>query len=95
MGVVSKIFTHDIVMEPLFKKSCIHHCREVMIRFKLAYSPDFMPLEEVFCQVKYFLKRSEVLYTSTDNPALLLTMAFASGIRDDCLGYIRHAGYCL
>ena len=41
--------------------------RGVMIQFVPAYSPDFMPLEEVFSQVKYFLKRSEVLYTSTDN----------------------------
>lgn len=67
----------------------------VMIRFMPAYSPDFMPLEEVFSQVKYFLKRSEVLYTSTDNPSLFLTMAFASVTSDDCLGYIRHAGYCI
>ena len=67
----------------------------VMIRFMPAYSPDFMPLEEVFSQVKYFLKRSEVLYNSTDNPSLFLTMAFASVTSDDCLGYIRHAGYCI
>ena len=64
-----------------------------MIQFMPAYSPDFMPLEEVFSKVKYFLKRSEVLFTSTDNPALLLTMAFASVTQDDCLGYIHHAGY--
>ena len=67
--------------------------RGVMIQFMPAYSPDFMPLEEVFSKVKYFLKRSEVLFTSTDNPALLLTMAFASVTQDDCLGYIHHAGY--
>ena len=60
-----------------------------------AYSPDFMPLEEVFSQVKYFLKRSEVLYTSTDTLSLLLTKAFASVTRDDCLGCIRLAGYCV
>ena len=66
-----------------------------MIQFIPAYSPDFMPLEEVFSQVKYFLEKSEVLYTSTDNPSLHLTMTFASVTRDDCLGYIRHAGYCV
>ena len=80
----------------------IHHVNEViglvnrrgvMIRYMPAYSPDFMPLEEVFSKVKYFLKRAEVVYTSTDNPSLLLTMAFASVTHDDCLGYIHHAGY--
>ena len=50
---------------------------------------------EVFSQVKYFLKRNEVLYTSTSNPSLFLTMVFACVTRDDCLGYIHHAGYCI
>ena len=88
----------------ILDNASIHHVDEViklvnskgvMIRFMPAYSPDFMPLEEVFSQVKHFLKRSEVLYTSTDNPSLFLTMAFASVTSDDCLGYIRHAGYCI
>ena len=33
-----------------------------IIRFLQEYSPDFMPLEEVFSKVKYFLRENGTIY---------------------------------
>lgn len=57
------------------------------------YSPDLMPLEEVFSKVKYFLKENDNAYLATTNPELLVKLAFSSITQNDCIGYIRHAGY--
>ena len=82
----------------------VHHVSRVaelihgvgaLLRFLPAYSPDFQPLEEAFSKVKYFLKENEVIYDSTCTPSLLLTLAFTTVSPTDCVGYIRHAGYCI
>ena len=39
-----------------------------ILRFLPPYSPDLQPVEELFSKVKYFLKRNEVIYDSTNNP---------------------------
>ena len=81
----------------------VHHVSKVaelihgvgaLLRFLPAYSPDFQPLEEAFSKVKYFLKENEVIYDSTSTPSLLLTWAFTTVTPTDCMGYIRHTGYC-
>ena len=54
------------------------------------YSPDLMPLEEVFSKVKSVLKANEAAYLYT---SLTLKMAFCTVTQADCLAYIRHAGY--
>lgn len=86
----------------ILDNASVHHVNRVVelinsvgaiIRFLPAYSPDYMPLEEVFSKAKYFLKAHEAVYDSTDNPSLLLTMAFMNVTTADCLGYIKHAGY--
>ena len=64
-----------------------------IVRFLPPYSPDYMPLEDVFSKVKYFLKVNEAIYDSTDNPSLVLTMAFTTVTEEDCNGYIQHAEY--
>lgn len=57
------------------------------------YSPDLMPLEEVFSKVKYYLKENDNAYLATSQPELLVKMAFSTITQKDCIGYIRHAGY--
>ena len=82
--------------------AAIHHVDEVVrtifatgaiVRFLPPYSPDYNPLEESFSKVKAFLKASEVAYDVTMSPQLLIAMAFNTISTEDCLGYIRHAGY--
>ena len=80
----------------------IHHVDKVVdavlgtgaiLRFLPPYSPDLNPLEESFAKVKAFLKANEVAYDVTMSPQLLIAMAFNTISTEDCLGYIKHAGY--
>ena len=57
------------------------------------YSPDLMPLEEVFSKVKYCLKNNDNAYLATAHPEILVKMAFSTITQNDCIGYIRNAGY--
>ena len=57
------------------------------------YSPDLMPLEEVFAKVKAVLRNNDSAYISTHSPELFIKTAFCTITKDDCIGYIRHAGY--
>ena len=59
------------------------------------YSPDLMPLEDVFSKVKAVLKANESTFLYTLTPNLILKMAFCTVTQADCLAYIRHAGYSL
>ncbi len=80
----------------------IHHVQRVYdiitgvgarLVFLPPYSPDLMPLEEVFSKVKSVLKANEAAYLYTLTPSLILKMAFCTVTQADCLAYIRHAGY--
>ena len=80
----------------------IHHVERVYdiitgigarLLFLPPYSPDLMSLEEVFAQVKAMLKANDSVYLSTWSPEQFLKLAFCTVSKDDCLGYIRHAGY--
>ena len=80
----------------------IHHTERVSeiisgvgakLVFLPPYSPDLMPLEEVFAKVKGVLKNNDSGYLASSNPKLIVKLAFATITRSDCLGYIRHAGY--
>ena len=64
-----------------------------ILRYLPPYSPDYNPLEESFAKVKPFLKANEVIYEVTHTPQLIIMMAFNSVTTDDCMGYIKHAGY--
>ena len=57
------------------------------------YSPDLMPLEEVFSKVKATLKANDSVYTTTPTPSLIVQLAFSAITLSDCIGYIKHAGY--
>ena len=80
----------------------IHHVERVRdiimgvgarLLFLPPYSPDLMPLEEVFAQFKAILKANDSVYLSTWLPEQFLKLVFSTISKDDCLGYIRHAGY--
>jgi transposase len=80
----------------------IHHVERVRdivtgvgarLCFLPPYSPDLMPLEEVFSKVKYCLKESDNAYLATSQPELLVKLAFSTITQKDCIGYIRNAGY--
>ena len=57
------------------------------------YSPDLMPLEEVFAKVKGVLRQNDSAYISTHSPEQFIKLAFCTVTKNDCIGYIRHAGY--
>ena len=80
----------------------IHHLERIeeiitgvgaRLLFLPPYSPDLMPLEEVFSRVKSILKANDKVYAATTTPSLFVRMAFCSITNNDCLGYIQHAGY--
>ena len=64
-----------------------------LLWFLPPYSPDLNPTEECFSKVKKFLANSSIAYQSTDSPQVLVTAAFTTVTKEDCLGYIQHAGY--
>ena len=86
----------------LLYNASIHHVEKVqeavngvgaILWFLPLYSPDLNPIEECFSKVKKFLTCNSVAFQSTDSPRVLVTAAFATVTKEDCLGYIQHAGY--
>lgn len=86
----------------IMDNASIHHLDRIhdiitssgaLIRYLPAYSPDLMPLEEVFSKVKYFIQANEDVFLTTSSPRLLIAMAFSGVTQEDCISYIRHAGY--
>ena len=80
----------------------IHHCKLVVNLISAAgslvfylppYSPDLMPIEELFSKVKSYIRDSEKAYQSIHSPELIVAHAFASITQQDCIGYMTHAGY--
>jgi hypothetical protein len=79
-----------------------HHVREVIervydsgaiIRFLPPYSPDLNPIEEVFAQVKHYLRQNDVVLQAARDPSPLIWDAFGQIASSDCIGYMHHAGY--
>jgi hypothetical protein len=58
------------------------------------YSPDMNPIEELFSYVKYYLRDHDALLQAMDDPVPLLEASFESVTKDNCVGWVRHAGYC-
>lgn len=80
----------------------IHHLEQVeeiitgvgaRLHFLPPYSPDLMPLEEVFAKIKRHLTEHDTLYKVTSTPETLVKIAFSTVTQDDCTNYIKHAGY--
>ena len=57
------------------------------------YSPDLMPLEEVFSKVKSIVKENGSLFQVCSVPRAFLAIAFSFVTSEDCVGYVRHSGY--
>lgn len=92
--------THSVVV---MDNATIHHLQRVqdmilgvgaLIRFLPAYSPDLNPIEEVFSKVKRYLKANDALYLATQSPRPFVLSAFHTVTQEDCINYIKHAGYC-
>ena len=87
----------------ILDNAAIHHVEPVLdlleitaqalVLFLPPYSPDLMPLEEVFSKVKSILKAENALFQVFSAPRALLATAFGMVTESDCLGYIHHAGY--
>ena len=48
------------------------------------YSPDLMPLEEVFGKIKYVLKANDKVFQASTVPTVWLAMAFSMITKNDC-----------
>ena len=92
--------SHSVV---ILDNASIHHLAAVqelinsvgaLIKFLPPYSPDLMPLEEVFAEVKQQITDYNHTMQSTE-PTVLITQAFSSVSVSNCLSYVRHAGYIL
>ena len=79
----------------------IHHVSPVIqtiesvgaiVRFLPPYSPDMNPIEEVFSEVKQYLKANSDVYQATASEQIILS-AFVSVSKQNCNAYINHAGY--
>ena len=80
----------------------IHHLERVQdmitgvgarLVFLPPYSPDLMPLEEVFAEVKALLRAIDSIYLASTTPELMVKLAFTTMTQENCLAYIQHAGY--
>ena len=56
------------------------------------YSSDLNPAE-VFSQVKSLMKLNNMLFQGCSKTCVLIPVAFSMVTREDCVSYIRHAGY--
>ena len=64
-----------------------------IVRFLPPYSPDMNPIEEVFSEVKQYLKANSDVYQATASPEQIILSAFVSVSKQNCNAYINHAGY--
>lgn len=85
----------------ILDNASIHHIQSVvetinsvgaLVKFMPPYSPDFMPLEEVFAEVKGFSKTNYVLFNCV-HPRVIMSHAFTTVIPENCVAYVHHAGY--
>ena len=56
--------------------------------FLSPYSPDLMPLEEVFHQVKSIIKANDGIFQVSSAPKALLAMAFSMFPTQDCIATV-------
>lgn len=92
--------SHSVV---IMDNASIHHVRDVLdliegqarakVCFLPPYSPDLMPAEGVFSQVKSILKKNHDLFQVCADPRAYITLAFGLITPEDCLGHIINCGY--
>jgi len=91
---------HSVV---IMDNASIHHTEEVInlienqakagVCFLPPYSPDLMPTEGMFSQVKSILKQNHELFQVCLDPRAYLTLAFGMITPLDCYGHIKNCGY--
>ena len=64
-----------------------------MLIFLPAYSPDFMPCEELFAQAKSYIRQNDIAWQSCADPELMLWECFLQTTDEQIRNYIYHAGY--
>ena len=88
----------------IIDNASIHHLDEAcqlilntgsLLWFLPPYSPDLNPIEQLFHQVKAFLRNNQAAFHTTSNPRVAIASAFAQVTRTHCCAYIGHAGYLL
>ena len=57
------------------------------------YSPDFMPLEELFAQVKNWIRENDAAWQFCQDPELMVEEAFLHVTDEEVKNYIHHAEY--
>ena len=86
----------------VFDNASVHHLSTVielisaadaLIGFLPPYSPDLNPIEEAFSKVKNIYRTIKQLTRAQTIPRVIMASAFASVTQQDCLNYIKHAGY--
>ena len=86
----------------IMDNASIHHLERVhdivtgvgaRLVFLPPYSPDLMPLEEVFSKVKSILRANDSVYIASSTPEIMVKLAFCAVTQDDCIQYIKHGGY--
>lgn len=83
--------------------AAIHHTQEAVdaihatgaIIFLPPYSPDFMPLEELFAQVKNWIRENDAAWQFCQDPELMVEEAFLHVTDEEVKNYIHHAEYFL
>ena len=82
--------------------AAIHHTQETvdaihatgaMVIFLPPYSPDFMPLEELFAQVKNWIRENDAEWQFCQDPELMVEEAFLHETDKEVKNYIHHAEY--
>ena len=101
LGVIQPFSGSNHRSVVVFDNASVHHISTViepisaagaLVRF-LPPSPNLNPIEEVFSKVKSYLLDNQAAYQSTASPIIIVALAFASVTQQDCLNYIKHAGY--
>ena len=59
----------------------------------LSASCHLNPIEEAFANVKHYLQQNDVVLHSVQDSSPLIWNTFGQIAPQDCLGYMRHAGY--
>ena len=85
----------------ILDNASIHHAEGIveliqstgaLVQFLPPYSPDIMPIEELFAKNQTSIKNEDVLSEEMDIETILLA-AFCTITPDDCKNWITHAGY--
>lgn len=82
--------------------AAIHHTQAAIdainatgaiVLFLPPYSPDFIPREELFAQVKSWIRENDVAWQFCLDPELMVEEAFLQVTDEEIKNYIRQAEY--